>query len=145
MNKPQSRSPHFVLVVDDDVLIRIALAEYLRACGHRVIEAAGMLEARTVLQEGPAISIVLACAQLSGGEGGFGLAHWARRYCPGVRVVLSATLVKKIEAAEALCSGDRPCPGEVLLQRIQGARSKRRALKLARQGRARRSSELIFK
>jgi DNA-binding response OmpR family regulator len=126
-----------LLVVNDDVLVRIALAEYLRACGHRAIEAASILEARTVLQDGPDITIVLACAQLKGGAGGFGLVQWARRHRPNARVVLSGALAKKIEAAEALCGGDAPCSGEVLLQRIQGARSRKRGPKRAGEARNR--------
>ena len=38
-----------VLVVESEVLVRHALAEYLRHCGYRVIEAASTQEAMTLL------------------------------------------------------------------------------------------------
>jgi DNA-binding response OmpR family regulator len=128
-----------ILLADDDVLVRIALAEYLRACGYQVIEAAGALEAKTVIQEGPEIGLVLADAQLAGGEGGFGLAQWVRRHRPDARIMLAATLAKKIEVAESLCDGEKPCSTDLLMQRIQGARTRTRALRLAGAVRGRRS------
>ena len=38
-----------ILVVDDEVLIRMPIAEYLRDCGYRVVEAANGDEAIAVL------------------------------------------------------------------------------------------------
>jgi CheY-like chemotaxis protein len=109
-----------VLVVDDDVLIRIALAEYLRECGFRVIEASGGLEARTVLQHGPEIHVMLADARLAGDDNGFALTQWARRHRPGLQVVLSAGLTRKSEAAAHLCSRNKtPPPASHLRERIQ--------------------------
>lgn len=99
-----------VLVTDDDVLVRIAIAEYLRDCGYRVIEAAGGLEARTVLQHGPEVHVLLADARLAGDDNGFALAQWARRHRPGLSVILSANLTRKAEAAAHLCSRNQPAP-----------------------------------
>ena len=42
-------SQEIVLVVEDDVLIRMPIAQYLRDCGYRVIEAACADEAMAVL------------------------------------------------------------------------------------------------
>jgi CheY-like chemotaxis protein len=41
-----------ILVVDDEVIIRTAISEYLRDCGYKVIEAASVDEAVLVLQQG---------------------------------------------------------------------------------------------
>ena len=38
-----------ILVVEDEVLVRMPLAEYLRDCGYRVFEAASVAEAKAVL------------------------------------------------------------------------------------------------
>jgi CheY-like chemotaxis protein len=40
-----------VLVVEDEVLIRMVISTYLRDCGYRVIEAANADEAILVLQQ----------------------------------------------------------------------------------------------
>lgn len=99
-----------VLVVDDDVLARIAIAEYLRECGFRVIEAAGGLEARTVLTHGPAIDVLFADARLAGDDNGFALAQWARRFKPDLQILLSTGLTRKSETAAHLCGHKTPTP-----------------------------------
>lgn len=110
-----------ILVADDDVIVRIAIAEYLRDCGFRVIEAAGGAEAMTVLQHGPHIHVLMVDARL-GGESGFALAQWARRRNPRINVILSAGLNRKSEAAAHLCSGGQTQapPASHLRERIQG-------------------------
>ena len=99
-----------ILVAEDDVLVRIAMAEYLRGCGYRVIEAAGGMEAKTVLQHGPMIHVLLADARLAGDDNGFELARWARRYRPHMTVILSVSLEQKSEAAASLCAGGKLVP-----------------------------------
>jgi CheY-like chemotaxis protein len=110
-----------ILVADDDVLVRIAVADYLRACGFRVIEAAGGLEAKTVLQHGPEIHVLFADARLAGDDSGFALAQWVRAHRPNVGVILSAGLARKSEAAARLCSGSATAapPASHLRERIE--------------------------
>lgn len=113
-----------VLVAEDDVLIRIAVAEYLRECGFRVIEAAGGLEARTVLQHGPDIHVLFADARLAGDDSGFALAQWVRRHRPAMTTVLAVSLEAKAEAAAKLCAKNQsvPPPLSHLRGRIDGMR-----------------------
>jgi len=99
-----------VLVVDEDVLARIAIAEYLRDCGYRVIESSGGREARTILMHGLEIHILFADARLAGEDNGFALAQWARRNRPGLQVMLNTGLLRKSEAAAHLCSHSNSSP-----------------------------------
>jgi CheY-like chemotaxis protein len=41
--------PETILVVEDDVLVRMPISQYLRDCGYKIIEAANADEAMTVL------------------------------------------------------------------------------------------------
>lgn len=119
--------PRTILVADDDVLVRLGLSDYLRACGFKVIEAAGGLEAKTILQKGPDVDILLADAQLAGDDGGFALAQWVRRYRRNVSVILTGSLTSKAEAALRICDHpSEPDSAETLLRRIQGARVRKR-------------------
>jgi CheY-like chemotaxis protein len=60
-----------LLLVEDEVLIRVAIAAYLRGCGYRVSEAADADEAITLLQEFPVkVHLVLCDVQMSQGMGG---------------------------------------------------------------------------
>jgi CheY-like chemotaxis protein len=110
-----------ILVADNDVIVRIAIAEYLRECGFRVIEAASAAEARTVLQHGPKIDVLMVEAR-RGDDRGFAVAQWARRHSPRINVIISAGLTRKSEAAAQLCSGGKtPAPpASNLRERIEG-------------------------
>lgn len=118
-----------VLVADDDVLARIAIAEYLRDCGYRVIEASGGLEAKTVLTHVADVHVLFADTRLAGDDNGFALAQWARRNRPNMQVLLSTGLTRKSEAAASLCSHHATSlPASHLRERIEamGARHGRR-------------------
>lgn len=100
-----SQPPHVILVVDDEILIRLVIAEYLRDCGFRVFEAADGLEAIKVLQsaEWP-VDLVFSDVQMPNLDG-FGLARWIRENRPEVRVLLaSANPVAVTAKAADLCN-----------------------------------------
>ena len=126
MQANPSSSEKTVLIVESDVLVRHALAEYLRGCGFQVVETATALEARIVMQQGPEIHVMLADARLADEEGGFALAQWTRRYRPKVAVVLTSSLANKSEAIASLCGKHHaapPSPG-FLRDRIQAMRAR---------------------
>jgi CheY-like chemotaxis protein len=80
-------SLNIVLVVDSDVLVRMAICEYLRHCGYRVFEAATAEEAITLLQKTTIpVDVVLTDVDLSGAMNGFGLSQWVRLNRPGTDV-----------------------------------------------------------
>lgn len=90
-----------ILLVEDDVLVRAALAEYLRECGYEILEAVDANEARQLLAlGGKSVGLILADAD---GDGGFGLAGWVRANHPGVEVVLTGSTAKAAEKAGDLC------------------------------------------
>jgi CheY-like chemotaxis protein len=50
---PPSAAAEIVLAVDDEVIARMVISEYLRQCGYMIIEAADTDEALAVLQQLP--------------------------------------------------------------------------------------------
>lgn len=98
--------PITVLLVESDVIVRFALAEYLRACGVRVIEAASAQDAKAVLVVGSGVDVdvLLADAQLAGDENGFALARWVRRHRSHIEVILTSSIANKAEAAGDFCN-----------------------------------------
>lgn len=117
-----------VLLVDEDVIVRLSIAEYLRGCGINVIETANADEARIIASTGEPVSVVLCDAQLSG-EGGFAFAQWMRRRRPDAAVILLPTIAAKTKAASDLCDQYGPreklCDHGTLTTRIQALRAKR--------------------
>jgi DNA-binding NtrC family response regulator len=93
-----------VLVVEDDVLVRMPIAQYLRDCGYKVIEAANADEAMAVLLHAETIVDVVFCdIEMPGSIDGFGLAKWIRANRPGLDVLLAGTVPRAVEGAESLC------------------------------------------
>ena len=92
-----------VLVVDDDILVRMVVAEYLRECGYRVLEAANWNEAVTALKSDARIDVVFADFHVAGTPDGFSLARQARDERPGVDVILASSVSKAARKADDLC------------------------------------------
>lgn len=67
-----------VLVVEDDVLIRLSVADALRSAGLDVIEAATGDEALTVLASSATVDLVFTDIQMPGSTDGLELAQIAR-------------------------------------------------------------------
>jgi CheY-like chemotaxis protein len=97
--------PKTVLVVEDEVLIRWVIAEHLRDCGYRVIEAGSGDEAIDVLRRTAlTIDVVFSDVRMPGSTDGFALFRWVRQQRPGTKVVLTSGMAKPTDAAEALCA-----------------------------------------
>lgn len=97
--------PSTILVVEDEVLIRLAICDFLRGCGYRVLEASTGEEAQVVFRSGEAIEILFSDVELGRGMNGFALATWVRETYPGVRVLLTSGVARMAEEAGHLCDG----------------------------------------
>ena len=106
--------PETILLVEDEVLVRVPIAQYLRDCGYRVIEAVNAEEAMTVLlHEETVVDIVFSDIEMPGAVDGFGLAKWIREHRPGLDVLLAGTINRTVENAKQLCAqGSVPKPYE---------------------------------
>jgi CheY-like chemotaxis protein len=93
-----------VLVVEDEVLLRLVIAQYLRDCGYRVIEAADADEAMLVLDQARlAVDVVFSDVEMPGSMDGFALARWTRANRPGLQVILTGSVPRAVHAAADLC------------------------------------------
>src|SRR5688572_6868209 len=99
-------APSTLLVVEDEVLPRLAITDFLRDCGYRVLEAANGAEAQAILQSGELVELMFSDVDLGQGISGFELAKWTRQNYPSVRIMLTSAMSEMIEMANALC--DRP-------------------------------------
>ena len=96
--------PKTVLVVEDEVLIRWVIADHLRDCGYRVIEAGSGDEAIEVLRRTAlTIDVVFSDVGMPGSTDGFALFRWVRQQHPMMKIVLTSGMAKAADAAEALC------------------------------------------
>lgn len=79
-----------VLVVEDSVLVRLAIAEWLRDEGYRVLEAATAEEARALFLTREHVHLVFSDVNLPGHWDGTQLAHWVRDRFPNVKLILTS-------------------------------------------------------
>ncbi|WP_292177368.1 response regulator [Mesorhizobium sp.] len=104
-----AETEHTILVVEDDIFIRLDIAEYLRECCCRVVEAGTAAEAIDVLESNLPVDLVFSDIQMPGDLDGFGLARWIRQRQPGVKVILTSGCVKAAEkASEFVRRGSNP-------------------------------------
>ncbi len=88
-----------ILVVDDEPLIRINLADFFEDEGFEVFEADSAEAAILVLESHPFIRVVLTDVQMPGSMNGLKLAHFVReRFPPTLLVVASGAA--KVTAAQ---------------------------------------------
>ncbi len=114
----------WLMVVEPELVARHPLAEYLRECGYKVVEAANSDEAMTLLDDGwVEISLVLCDVHSPGKVDGFGLAQWIRDNKPDIRIILAGTVAKAAEKAGDLCADGpllaKPYDHQLLLDRIK--------------------------
>jgi len=119
-----ARGEETILVLQREVLPRALVADYLRSCGYRVLEARSATEALTILQESSEeIRVVLGDAQ-----NGFTLSGWVKANRPKTKVILVASFERASQAAADLCDagphGKRPYDPQLLIQRIRSQLAK---------------------
>lgn len=79
-----------VLVVEDELLIRLHVADCLRDDGFEVLEAADGAAAIAILSSGAAVDAVFTDVTLPGEPDGFALTHWIRENRPGLPIALTS-------------------------------------------------------
>ena len=132
-NPANASAQDTVLVVEDEVFIRMVISDYLRSCGYKVIEAASADEALTVLQHLEVnVDVVFSDIEMPGSMDGFALSTWTRANRPGLEVILAGSVPRAAKAAAKLCdSGPVPKPYEPQavvdrIRRLIGARARRK-------------------
>lgn len=89
-----------ILVVEDEALIRLYVADYLKDSGFKVVEAADGTTALEILQSDERVDLVFTDITLPGVTDGLALAQWVRRRKPGLPVILTSGKVTPEGARE---------------------------------------------
>ena len=77
-----------VLVVEDEWLIRLDLADGLREAGRAVVEAANGAEAIAYLQSGAPVDLIVTDVRMPGPVDGLAVLTFARRWLPNLPVIV---------------------------------------------------------
>ena len=121
-----------ILLVEDETLIRIGVAEYLRECGYRVREANNAPEAMDILTSRLPVDLVITDVYMPtrSGMDGLGLARWIRSRHPDIEVLLTSGVVRPIDIPPDMRPISpilvKPYTRRYLLDRIKDALANRR-------------------
>lgn len=88
-----------ILVVEDEMLILLDVADTFREHGFEVLEARDGTQALAILESDPAVAAVFTDVTLPGQIDGFGIARWVRQHRAGVPVILTSGEVTDAHAA----------------------------------------------
>ena len=112
-----------ILVVEDEVLIRLMISEYLREFGYKVVEAKNAAEATRILRSDEPVELVFSDIRMPGEMDGFALAQWIGRNKPGVGVVLTSAHLEPEHLAAQSCADAqfvaKPYVPRTVLERIR--------------------------
>lgn len=92
-----------VLVVEDEVLIRLSVSDHLRQCGFEVLECASGDEARSTFLSGVRVDMVFSDINMPGPRDGIELALWVENNYPNAVVILTSGIRDALNAAGQAC------------------------------------------
>ncbi len=108
-----------ILLVEDEVLIRMAMADALRAEGFIVVEAAHADEALSILTASVPIDLVMTDVRMPGSIDGLGLAIKLRESRPELKIVIISgewSSARARETADLFFS--KPCNMTNVIQEV---------------------------
>jgi CheY-like chemotaxis protein len=111
-------------VVEDELLIRVMLSDYLQGCGFKVLEGSTADEAVAIIENMDVqIDLVLTDIRMPGSMDGFGLVRWIRANRPDINVIIASGEAKKANVAKELCEDatlfEKPYDLEAVVTKIR--------------------------
>jgi two-component system, response regulator PdtaR len=82
--------PAAVLIVEDEVLVRLGAVRAIEDAGFEVIEAADADEAIRILQNRSDVRVIFTDIQMPGSMDGLKLAHAVRRRWPPIKIIVTS-------------------------------------------------------
>jgi DNA-binding NtrC family response regulator len=93
-----SGSPTTVLVVEDEMILRMRAVDIVEDAGFRAVEATNADEALSILESRSDISLLFSDIQMPGSMDGLKLAHAVHNRWPSIKIILVSGQVTLSEA-----------------------------------------------
>jgi DNA-binding response OmpR family regulator len=111
-----------ILLVEDEPIIRMGIADHISRQGYKVIEAGSGDRAIRIIQAGEPIHVIVTDVQMPGEHDGIALALWARRNFPHIKIIIVSGATSGTAAPELLGEEGsimpKPYPYEDIVTRI---------------------------
>jgi len=120
-NASQPAQTRTVLVVDDDIFVRVAISENLRDAGFQVLEAASAHDAVGVMLADMPIHALVTDLQMPGAMDGFGLGLAARSASPDLKILVMSSFLPESTGARLspFAFIEKPFRPQVLIDRLR--------------------------
>jgi len=86
--------PAVVLVVEDEMLLRLRAVDMVEDAGYTSVEAVDADEAVAILESRSDIALLLTDIQMPGSMDGLKLAHWVHERWPPIKIILVSGQLK---------------------------------------------------
>ena len=90
-------SPHAVLIVEDDQLLRLFTVQMVEEAGFRALQANNADDAVAILEARSDIALLLTDINMSGGMDGLKLAHAVRNRWPPIKIIVISGRVSEYD------------------------------------------------
>jgi CheY-like chemotaxis protein len=94
MGQIQIKEQPSILVVEDEVLVRLELVDLIEELGFRVYEAGNADDAIRVMETNPSIQVLITDIDMPGSMDGLKLSHYVRNKWPPVKIVVASGHVR---------------------------------------------------
>jgi CheY-like chemotaxis protein len=115
---PSARQGRTILVVEDEALVRMVMADDLRAAGYVVIECATGDEAWDLLNSGVEVDLLFSDVQVPGRLDGLALAHAVREYFSDIPIVIASAHLPPAAAADFDAFLQKPFPFRLATRQV---------------------------
>jgi CheY-like chemotaxis protein len=114
--------PQIILIVEDEALLRLDAAEFLRDGGYGVREASNASEAMDLLRSELNVDLLFTDVNLGKGMNGIELAMWALGNSPRLKILVTSGQILKTFVPRALGAIlTKPYADGELLERVEHA------------------------
>ena len=112
-----------LLLLHGEILVRSALAGYLRECGYTVVEIGNLDEARQALRSEMHFDVAFIDVEGDASAEGFEISQAIRKHRPGVKILMATSVRRAAVEAGELCEQGpmlaRPYDHQILERNIQ--------------------------
>jgi DNA-binding response OmpR family regulator len=116
------RNGEMILVVEDEALIRMSLADHLETEGFEVVEAPTGDRAKELITHGTPITALITDVMMPGRIDGISLALWTRHNFPNIKILIvsgaAQGIVEQLGDEGKIVS--KPYSHEAIVTRIRG-------------------------
>ena len=101
MSNPSSKLPSTILVVEDEGLVRITVADELRDRNFEILEASTGDEAVKLLRSGAEVDLVFTDVRMPGSIDGIALTRLIKTEFPAIKVIVTSGHISALQAGMA--------------------------------------------